>query len=208
MVSVTTPAQRRRFIIAMALRRARPGSGSPVEFLRARTWSDPPIAFDLRMLRTPYVLVGGLATAMYMPQRPTLDADILVTSNDAARTAEELRAAGCAEIRPLAFGGHSWRTPDGSILDVIESDEPWAVEAVGSPNISPTGLPVIALPYLVLMKLDASRTRDIGDLSLMLGGADMETRDRVRDVIRRFRPAEIDDIESLIALGDLEFQDS
>ena len=36
----------------------------------------------------------------------------------------------------------------------------------------PDGLPIIDLPYLVLMKLSASRTQDLADISRMLGLAD------------------------------------
>lgn len=165
------------------------------------------MALDLNQLTVPFVVVGGVATALYMPQRVTDDVDILVRSSDTGRLACELRAADCVEVGPLAFGGRQWRTPDGSELDVLESDEPWALEAVGSPNRSPTGLPVIALTYLVLMKLDASRAQDVADVSRMLGAANTEERDRVRQVIRRFRPDQIEDVESLIILGDLEYQD-
>jgi hypothetical protein len=202
-----TPAGRRRVIIDIARRRVRPGSGSSREFLRTRTWSDPIMTLDLNVLTVPYVVVGGVATALYMPQRVTYDIDILVHADDAGRLGDELRAAGCAEIGPLAFGGRHWRTPDGDELDVLESGEPWALDAVGAPNRSPTGLPVIALPYLILMKMDASRAQDVADVSRMLGAANEDDRHQVREVIRRHRPDQSDDIESLIALGDLEYQD-
>ncbi len=34
-------------------------------------------ALDLHRLRTPFVVVGGVATALYMPERATLDLDLL-----------------------------------------------------------------------------------------------------------------------------------
>ena len=165
------------------------------------------MSLELGAIKTPYVIVGGLATALYMRERVTLDVDILVLERDAEQIAVGFRAAGCHESGPLAFGGGRWGTPDGSDLYVLESDEPWAVEAISSPRRSPTGLPVIDLPYLVLMKLDASRLIDVGDLGRMLGAADEEERDRVRDVIRRHRPDQVEDLESLIALGALEYLD-
>ncbi len=201
-----SPAARRRLIIDIVRRRVRPGSGISIEFLSARTWSDPEMALDLNSLNTPFVVVGGVATALYMPQRVTLDIDILVRARDVENIAAELRRAGCTQVGPLAFGGSQWRTPDGSELDVLESDEAWAEEAVESPNRSPTGLPVIALPYLVLMKLDASRAQDVADVGRMLGAGDEATRDQVREVVRRYRPDQVEDVESLIALGDLEYQ--
>lgn len=164
------------------------------------------MALDLHALSVPFVIVGGVATALYMPQRATYDVDILVLSSDASQLADKLRATGCSEVGPLVVGGRPWRTADGSELDVLESDEPWAREAVGMPNWSPTGLPVIALPFLVLMKLDASRAQDVADVSRMLGAADDDARDRVREVIGRYRPDQLEDVERLIALGDLEYQ--
>jgi hypothetical protein len=164
------------------------------------------MALDLHALRTPFLVVGGVATALYMPLRVTLDLDLLVLAHDEAGISNELRAAGGQELGMLAFGGRRWRAPDGSELDVLVSDEPWANEAISRPNHSPDGLPVIGLPYLVLMKLDASRAQDVADVSRMLGGADDEARNEVRSVIRRFRPDQAEDVESIIALGALEYE--
>jgi hypothetical protein len=201
-----TPADRRRLMLDIVRRRVRPGSGSGLDFLRRRDWREPTMALDFSALRTPFVVVGGVATALYMPLRMTLDVDLLVAEPSEKEMANELVSLGCQEIGPLAFGGHRWRTPDGSDLDVLVSNEPWASEAITSPNHSPSGLPVIDLPYLVLMKLDASRGQDVADVMRMLGGADESTRNRVRHVIRRYRPDQVEDVESIIALGELEFQ--
>ncbi len=81
-------------------------------------------------------------------------------------------------------------------------------EAVSAPNRGPTGLPVITLPYLILMKLLSSRARDVADMSRMLGQATHITRDAVREVIQRYRPEDLADLESLIALGDLELRET
>lgn len=204
MIGLETAVGRRKFLIAMALRRAKPGSGSPPDFLRERTWSAPPM--DLHRLQTPYVIIGAVATWLYMPQRVTHDLDILVAAVDAPRMHDELLAAGCSYRYQLAFGGTSWRTPDWTVLDVLESDAPWVNDAVRQPNRSPDGLPVIALPYLVLLKLAASRSQDVADLTRMLGQADETTRDQIRAVVRTYRPEDADDVESMIILGDLEFE--
>ncbi len=204
MINLETPVGRRKFLIGMALRRARPGSGSSPAFLRRRTWSEPTL--DLHHLQTPYVIVGAVATWLYSPQRATQDLDLLVAPTDAPRLHAELVAAGCTYLHRLAFGGTGWTTPAGTELDVLESDAPWVTDAIAHPNRSPTGLPVIALPYLVLMKLEASRSLDVGDLSRMLGQADEATREQVRAVVRTYRPEDADDVESLMILGDLEFE--
>jgi hypothetical protein len=69
------------------------------------------------------------------------------------------------------------------------------------------GLPVIGLPYLVLMKVKASRTQDLADVSRMLGGADEGALAEVRGVIERFWPEAMEDVESLVVLGRLEYGD-
>jgi hypothetical protein len=162
---------------------------------------------NLQDLQTPFVIVGAVATWLYMPQRATNDLDILVVAEDAPRLYDELARAGCTRLTPLSVGGWTWRLPDGSTLDVLESSEPWARTAVQTPNRSPTGEPVIRLPYLVLLKLQASRTLDLGDVSRMLGAADEPTLDEVRAVVRDHLGEEnLEDLESLIALGRLEFE--
>lgn len=193
----------RRELIAMALRRARPGSGSMLDFLRMRTWSEPSV--NLHDLRTPFVIVGAVATNLYVPERPTQDIGILVAAMDASRLHAELVAAGFTRQGDLSIGGSGWESEAGR-LDDIESAEPWARSALDAPNRSPTGLPVIALPYLILMKLQAAPTRDLGDLTRMLGFADEPTRNQVRDAVRRYRPQDVEDVESLILLGELELE--
>lgn len=201
---------KRKQFLALALRRARPGSGSSREFLMTRTWRSPfmsmGIDLGLHRLRTPFVIVGGVATALYMPQRLTLDLDVLVVAEDAPAFYEELQQAGCTRRGALAIGRAAWQTPGGGPLVVSASREPWARTAVRTPNRSATGEPIIALPYLVLLKLAASRPQDLADLSRMLGGADAATLDAVRSIVARFHEADRDDLESLITLGRLEFE--
>ena len=64
---------------------------------------------SLDQLRTPFVIVGGIATALYMPQRMTLDLDILVTPEDASQLHQELRHLGYVLERQLSIGGTGWR---------------------------------------------------------------------------------------------------
>jgi hypothetical protein len=196
---------RRKQYLALARRRARPGSGSSRALLVSRNWQDPGMdtGVDLQRVRTPFVVVGAVATWLYMPQRMTRDLDLLVLAADAPRLYAELAEAGCARTGTLAIGGTIWRTPTGSELDVLESSERWAVEAVLDPDRT-TGLPVIRLPYLVLMKLRASRAQDVADLSRMLGQADDATLAQVRAVVRAYRSEDLEDLESLILLGRQE----
>jgi hypothetical protein len=198
-------AEYRRRYLEMAKRRAKPGSGSSLAFLRSRTWSKP--AVNIPPLKTPFVIVGAVATWLYMPQRATNDVDILVRAADAPAIAEELRRAGFVFAGRLAIGGTSWQAPNGARLDVLESEAPWIDDALAKPNRSPDGMPVIALPYLVLLKLAAGRGQDLVDIQRMLGQADEQTIAAVRDAVRRHQPADLDDLDSLIALGRLEYID-
>ena len=196
----------RKSFIALALRRARPGSGSASSFRAQRGWSLP--VSDLRAIiqRTPFVVVGGVATRLYMPERMTLDVDILVSKQEVEWLYEELRKAGCRHEGPLSIGGSHWMLPDEGRLDVIKSDAAWVPEALTKPRHAPDGLPIIDLPYLVLMKLEASRAQDLADVSRMLGGARTAEVDRVRQVVRDYLSDAVEDLESLIVLGRMEWE--
>jgi len=191
------PAARRRLYITLARKRVQPGSGSGPAVLWARTWRRP--VFDLRRLVSiPFLVVGGVATRLYAPERMTDNLDVLVVADQAEAFYLEL-ARGGAEKRLL---------PDGTPLDVLEEDSAWVTEAMAAPAPGPDGLPVIALPYLVLLKMRASRGIDIGDLTRMLGAADEADLERTRRVIRAHLSDAEEDLESLISLGQLEYDET
>jgi hypothetical protein len=194
----------RRWFLEIARRRARPGTGSSIETLRSRSWIDPLI--DLSVVSVPYVIVGAVATTLYMPRRETQDLDVIIHARDARRIAVDLEVAGYTAGGRLSIGGTTWSGPHGEPLDVLESDEPWVDEAISHPQYAPNGLPVIRLPYLILLKLEASRTQDLADIQRMLGQADNAAMDEVRSVIQTYRPEDLDDLESLIVLGRMEYE--
>ncbi|HEX9870313.1 MAG TPA: hypothetical protein VGC99_17305 [Candidatus Tectomicrobia bacterium] len=66
------------------------------------------------------------------------------------------------------------------------------------------GLPVLDLPYLLLMKVQAGRTQDLADAAGMLGAAPEPRHQETRDIFRRWLPEALEDLESPIALGRLE----
>ena len=205
-IPTLTIAERRAQYVALAQRHVRPGSGSSTAHLRRRTTTQS--LFDLRQVirNTRFLLVGGLATRCYMPERMTLDTDILVLAGDQEAVERELTAAGCQKLGGLAVGGSTWTLPDGTTLDVVVSDAPWAREAIQRPLQTAEGIPVIALPYLVLMKLYAGRSQDIADITRMLGGADESALAEVRAAVTRYNPEAVSDVESMIVLGRLEYQ--
>ena len=202
---LTDPVARRRLYLRLALRHVRPGSGSSMGLLRRRTWRLP-VYPRKSFVTVPFLVVGGVATRLYAPERMTDDLDVLVTVEDAGRFYDELRQAGGGRIGALTIPGSSWRLPDGTPLDVLESDAPWVHEAIRSPMVAPDGSPVIRLPYLVLLKMRAGRTTDIGDVSRMLGGADEPALEQVRVTVGAYQPEDVEDLESLILLGRLEYE--
>ncbi len=202
--ALMTGASRRRLLLEMAMRRARPGTGSAEVFLRGRTamatWPD---LTDL-LAGLPWAVVGAVATRAYMPERATQDLDVLVAAEHAAEVRARLRAGSYSQVQELSIGGMTWRSPSGALVDVIESRLEWVAEALRSRSYDPQGLPILALPYLVLMKVQAGRAQDLADAARMLGLAPDALRQATREVFRRWLPDALEDLESLITLGQLE----
>ncbi len=196
----------RQFQIAMVRKRQRPGSGSHPEFLKGRSarvaWPD----LSGILVPIPWCVVGAVATRHYMPERATVDLDVAVAIADAAAAEERLRSAGFVLVGRLSIGGSSWRTPDGGMIDLLVLRESWAREALADAqgNRDLQGLPISPLPYLVIMKLDASRHQDVADLARMLGQATEEQLSEVRAAVRRWRPDDLEDLEAIIASGRWE----
>ena len=165
-----------------------------------RNWPD--LTSILRDI--PWAVVGGVATRTYMPERATQDLDILVAQSDALNVHARLRSGGFVYIQDLSIGGTVWQTPEGILLDIVESSEPWVSEALEKIQTDAQGFPVLSLPYLVLMKVMASRTQDLADASRMLGLASDAERQATREAFKRWWPGALEDLESLIVLGELE----
>src|SRR5712692_4988759 len=195
-------------ILEIARRRQKPGTGASQEFLRRRTamkqWPDlTGVLGDIR-----WATVGGVATRHYAPERATIDLDTLVERSAGPAVRERLRRAGFRYVEELAVGGSTWSTSDGTAVDVLESEAPWVGTALdqAQQNRDLQGLPVLPLPYFVLMKLQSGRTQDIADVTRMLGLAGDGDLDAVREVIRQFDPDAVEDVESMIILGRMEMQ--
>lgn len=197
-------AQKRKFFLGLAIKRAKPGSGSSLTFLQKRTWSYPVNSLQSVLKSAPFVVVGGVATRLYMPERMTLDIDILIKANDKNLIYQDLINAQAKKIGELSIAGSQWQLSDNTALDVLEAEDDWVDAALSKPNYSPDKMPVIALPYLVLMKLSASRTQDLADVSRMLGLASEKDLSEVRQIIALYLPTAREDLDSLIALGKLE----
>jgi hypothetical protein len=139
-----------------------------------------------------------------MPERTTQDLDILVAAVHKAEVRERLQHAGFLPVQELVIGRMTWRSPTGALVDVIESQAAWVAEALGSLRRDAQGLPVLDMPYPVLMKVQAGRTQDLADAARMLGAAAESPHQETRTIFRRWLPEALEDLESLIALGKLE----
>ena len=201
----TLARTRRRTLIDIALRRQRPGTGSLIPIsgeMPSMRWPDLAQA----LVGVPWAVTGAVAARLYMPERNTRDLDVLVLARDAEQVAVLLTNAGFTGAGRLAIGGSTWIAPDGTPVDVIEGEDAWVADALAEAGRNPDaqGLPILPLPYLVLMKLAASRLQDLADVSRMLGGADQAQLERTRATVREHAPELVDDLESLIYLGRLE----
>ena len=158
--------------------------------------------------RLPWAVAGAAATRLYMPERSTQDLDVVVLAGDGTEVRRRLEAGGYASKGELAIGGSAWTAPDGTPVDVIEGRETWWPQALAEAtgNRDAQGLPVLTLPYLVLMKLLAGRVQDVADVTRMLGHADEEGVAGVRSVIGGHATDLSEDLESLITLGKLEVE--
>jgi hypothetical protein len=205
------PRQLRKDFIALAQRLQRPGSGSALAFLRGRTaWMQYPDLTPI-LYPIPWAVVGAVATRLYMPERATLDLDIAVRNEDAPDARRKLAEAGFEYQGELSIGGSSWLSAGGIPVDVLEMSQPWLAQALSEAEINrdSQGLPVISLPYPVLMKFQAGRVQHLADVTRMLGQADYNALNAVRDLFAQSAsggPADLEDLESLVRLGRMEIQ--
>ncbi len=150
-----------------------------------------------------WVIVGGVATRAYMPERMTRDLDILAHQNDKDAVLARLKQAGYKMIERLV-PGYSFRSPEGVEVDVLFGDDAWLKDALSQHVRDSAGLPVIGLPYLILLKMGAQRAQDWADVSRMLGLASDAELNEVVAVIARYTPEDSEDLESLIFIGKQE----
>ena len=96
--------------------------------------------------------------------------------------------------------------PGGRPWTLLALRRPWLREAFESASRGETGRPYVAVPYLVLMKLESGRLQDLADISRMLGFAEESPLDETRRIVSQYRPEDAEDLESMIRLGKLEHE--
>lgn len=56
------------------------------------------------------------------------------------------------------------------------------------------------------MKFQSGRVQDIADVARMLGQASVDMLNAVRELFKKVQPGDLEDLESLIQLGQLELK--
>jgi hypothetical protein len=97
--------QKRKQFITLVMKYVKPGAGSSREFLNKRTWNYPVTNLNNIIKQAPFVVVGGVATRLYMPERMTLDLAILVRAEDADLIYQDLAKAKGQKIGDLSIPG-------------------------------------------------------------------------------------------------------
>jgi hypothetical protein len=193
--------------LRLALRRAARGTGSSMEFYQRRTAVQP--IPDLRQILDPikWVLVGGIALRAYMPERMTLDVDILIHERDLISARSAFIGAGYRVVGLLSIGGLTVEPslPQTMPIDILARSDEWVDAALRSPASDSAGYPVLGRPYLTLMKLQAGRTQDLADVQRLLAGTPAGERASTRALIVQHNPELVEDYDALCTLADLEF---
>jgi hypothetical protein len=128
----------------------------------------------LHALAVPHVLIGGLAVGLHGHPRATKDVDFMVGPQAFAST--EPLLVYREELRELVAIGFTDIMSVPPSFPVLESE----LSTLGE-------VPVISLPGLVLMKLDAFRPRDREDVRMLLQ-AHRERLREVRDHLTQYAP--------------------
>ncbi len=153
------------------------------------------------------VLVGGMALRAYMPERMTLDINILVHERDSTAVQQALLTTGYMVIAQLSIGGFTMSPPVASQIpiDVLTRADPWLDRMLDAPTYDQAGYPVLARPYLLLLKLQAGRSQDLADIQRLLGMTPHHQRPPIRDLVAQYSPEFLEDYDTLLTLADLEF---
>jgi hypothetical protein len=151
-----------------------------------------------------YVIVGGMAAAYYQPARFTEDIDLMVLAEVSTTVEQALSQAGWIQLGIISFGGSSWQSPNSELIDLLHApDQSWVSAALDFPITTPEGLPVIDLPYLLILKLAATRAVDISDIVGMLQQANEPEKQRIRQVIATHRNDLLEDFDQFEAIAQL-----
>jgi hypothetical protein len=200
--------------VRFRLRKQGRGAGSDLGRLMALPREEAAVRPESLFDDVPVMVVGGVAVRAYAPERQTKDIDFLVDDARFAEAVTFLRRDGWRKIRTLVFPnaslglrGEAWEK-DGVFIDVIATDQPWGTEAFQAPAYDQTGLRVIPLAFLVLMKLDSARGVGQGDLTRVLGRLTESDIDAIVAIVESHShdPQAADDVRQYALLGRMEWE--
>ncbi|MBT9588561.1 hypothetical protein IV102_34810 [bacterium] len=204
---------RRRLFLHRGLRKRPLGSGSNLERLmdlpRDPLQVNPGELFgDIAV-----VVVGGVAIRVYSPERATKEIDLLVDHKRFADASRRLLDSGYIRDETLfspnaslGLYGEAW-FKEGKLIDLLSTPQLWGQKALVKPVVDSTGLPMVRLPYLVLMKFDSARAQDQADLSRMLGRLSEEECETLIKEVARYStdPCFAEDVRQYCQLGRWEW---
>jgi hypothetical protein len=163
------------------------------------------------ILNVPYATIGGVGTRLYSPERVTHDIDVLIRPEDHGEAVQAMLGHGGERLGMVALAqstlgleGEHWRVPGEPPIDIMWANAEWVDDAVRDAVIDETGLAIAPLWAITLMKLDAARSIDQGDLGRMLGLASDSALAEVRRRVARWLPDAVDDLEAYIYYGKLD----
>lgn len=155
------------------------------------------IGAALQVLTVPHVIIGGHAVTFHGRPRMTDDVGVLVTPENVQNA---IRQFQLQQVSSLRTGGYSGMTPTGLRIDIISPDQPWVVPAIANPISTDYGL-MVSGPYLVISKLwDSRGSQDETDVLGVLGKMSDADFNATRQLVARFLPNDVADLESLIAM--------
>jgi predicted nucleotidyltransferase len=142
-----------------------------------------------------YAVIGGHAAMLYGSPRATVDVDLLLPSDEVRAIVDRARL----DARVVSIGGVAARVEDVDVSLIHYNDPPW-LEAALARTVTDDGVRYLARPYLVLLKMIASRDeRDLLDVLAICRGLDDEGIRLSRELLHDHAAAEQDDFESILA---------
>jgi len=168
---------------------------------------------DLEPILKPirWAVWGGVAIRHYIvPEREPLDFDAAVAAADGPAMREKMAASGYHYQGESEWGEAMWRSAEGVPIDVFEGAEEWWPTALAQAqsNRNAQGLPILPLPYLILLLLDDGRERKLNDAAKMLSAADEPTLAEVRSLVAHYRPQHAEGLAHLIVQGKREMNNA
>lgn len=148
----------------------------------------------------PHAIIGGHAVVFHGHPRTTQDIDVLVSNDHLEAAAQALQLQNQRPVNII--GGIAGTLPNGTEIDLVSPSEPWVDAAVASAVDSPHGK-MISKPYLVLLKLRASRgPQDDTDMIQTLKNMTDEEIDVARQAVAQYLPNDTEDLETMIMMRD------